>query len=38
MSNKKMLNFAEIFIEKNIFQVSEELVDINNVDIEHILI
>ena len=33
-----MLNFAEIFIEKNIFQVSEELVDINNVDIEHILI
>ena len=38
MSNKKMLNFAEIFIEKNIFQVSEELIDINNVDIEHILI
>lgn len=33
-----MLNFAEIFIEKNIFQVSEELIDINNVDIEHILI
>ena len=38
MSNKKMLNFAEIFIEKNIFQVSEELIDINTVDIEHILI
>ena len=33
-----MLNFAEIFIEKNIFQVSEELIDINTVDIEHILI
>ena len=33
-----MLNFAEIFIEKNIFQVSEELIDINNVDTEHILI
>ena len=33
-----MLNFAEIFIQKNIFQVSEELIDINNVDIEHILI
>ena len=38
MSNKEMLNFPEIYIEKCKFQASKGIIDINDVDIEHILI
>ena len=33
-----MLNFAEIYIEKCEFHTSVKLIDINDVDIEHILL
>ena len=37
MSNKEILNFAEIYIEKCKFQASKELIHVNDVHIKHIL-